>query len=61
VGKALESAQTKYSQIATTRYRQIDRLTAKMQNYQLDTTEVPVTEQLPATTEETQYNSIVSE
>ncbi len=35
VGKALESAQTKYQQIATTRYKQIDKLTTKMNSYDL--------------------------
>lgn len=41
VGKALESAQNKYNQVATTRYKQITRLTDKINSYNLEEKEQP--------------------
>lgn len=42
VGKALETAQTRFQQIATTRYKQIDKLTTKINSYHVDKPETPV-------------------
>ncbi|HEY1075048.1 MAG TPA: hypothetical protein VGE59_05165, partial [Patescibacteria group bacterium] len=41
VGKALDSARNKYEQVATTRYKQIDRLTTKINSYQLEQDDPP--------------------
>lgn len=42
VGKALASAQTKYDKLATTRYRQIERLSDKINSYDIEKGEQPL-------------------
>lgn len=42
VGKSLSTAQTKYNQITETRYRQIARMSDRIQQYQLETQEPPL-------------------
>lgn len=48
VGKALQVAQSKYDQLVTTRYRQIDRLTTKINTYDIEKGDpTPVSDALP--------------
>ncbi len=51
VGKALQSAQTKYAQIEQTRYRQIAKASDKITQYQLESLEAPALP-IPVTTDE---------
>jgi DNA recombination protein RmuC len=42
VGSALDSAQKKYQQIGQTRYKEINRITTKINQYQIDQGEAPL-------------------